>query len=142
MTIILIMESHTELRKVIKGLLEEHIMDIEIIEANSRKEGVSKAIQQKPDLVLLDVNLPDMDGITLVERIKKDVPGTKIILLTMFVNKNTKRICKLNGVTAVLGKNDIFLELIPIIKTHSKKEEDYDHRNRHSFRRNFKSSGR
>lgn len=119
-TIILIIENYRKLREVIKGLLKKHMTNLEIIEADSGKEGIAKVMQKKPAIVLLDMILPDMDGIAVAKRIKKEAPGCKIIFLTTVVDKNITRTYKPSGVKAIIGKNEIFEKLIPTIKKYSK----------------------
>ena len=130
MTSILIVENHTELRKMIKELLKKHRKSLEIIETGTGKKGISQAVVHRPDIVLLDIVLPDMDGITVARKIKKEVRESKIILLKMFVTKNVIEVYKPSFVKAIIGKNEIFEKLISIIEKYSKKTKRWDGRNR------------
>jgi DNA-binding response OmpR family regulator len=58
----------------------------EIIEAKDGKEGLAIAKSQKPDLILLDITMPKMDGIKMLSELRKDAYGkaAKIIILTNF----------------------------------------------------------
>lgn len=49
-------------------------------------QAVSTAVQLKPDIALVDIELPGMDGITLTQRIKEILPDTRIIILTHYTN--------------------------------------------------------
>ena len=80
---VLIVDDHTLFREGLKSLLERR-ETLEIIgEAANGEDGVSKAIDLKPDVVLMDLNLPDISGIDAIKMILKSVPGTKIIMLTV-----------------------------------------------------------
>jgi len=55
-----------------------------VIAANNGKEGLEKASQEKPDLILLDTNMPEMNGYEMLERIRKDnvLKDTPVIMVT------------------------------------------------------------
>ena len=55
-----------------------------VITANNGKEGIEKALQEKPDLILLDTNMPVMNGHEMLERIRKDsvLKNTPVIMVT------------------------------------------------------------
>lgn len=62
--------------------------DMEVVgEAESGTEALNKAIYLKPDILLLDIQLGDMDGLEVTERIKLQVPDVKVVLLTGFPNE-------------------------------------------------------
>ncbi len=85
---ILIVEDEAPLRAILKdNLLYEGFA---VIEARDGKEGLSLAKKEKPDLILLDILMPKMDGITMMEKLRKERWGRNIpiILLTnLGVNK-------------------------------------------------------
>jgi DNA-binding NarL/FixJ family response regulator len=80
---ILIAEDHTILREGLKKLLSCH-SDFEVVgEARDGLEAVESAAYLKPDLVLLDLSMPRMDGVEAIQEIKKKSPSTKILVLTV-----------------------------------------------------------
>ncbi|SPD76127.1 Two component transcriptional regulator, LuxR family [uncultured Desulfobacterium sp.] len=80
---ILIAEDHTILREGLRALLCTD-PDIEIIgEARDGREAVRCVENLVPDLVLMDLSMPKMDGLSAIKEIKKTRPGTKIIALTV-----------------------------------------------------------
>src|SRR5581483_7650867 len=76
---VLIIEDELSIRRFLKPSLENH--DFKIIEAESGVEGLALASSHKPDIILLDLGLPDMDGLDVLKRLREwtTVP---IIILT------------------------------------------------------------
>ena len=82
-TRILIVDDHTLFREGMKALLSRQ-ESVEIIgEASNGKEGIEKAISLSPDVVLMDLNMPDMTGIEAIGHILEVKPDTKILMLTV-----------------------------------------------------------
>jgi NarL family two-component system response regulator LiaR len=81
---VLIVDDHAIVRKGIRALIVE-IEDIEVVgEAGNGSEGVSQTESLKPDVVLMDLVMPVMDGITAISQIKSLQPDMHIIVLTSF----------------------------------------------------------
>ena len=60
-------------------------MDIEVIgEARDGKEAISKAKELKPDIVLMDVRMPNMNGLTATRKLKQIMPEVRTIILTIY----------------------------------------------------------
>jgi two-component system response regulator (stage 0 sporulation protein F) len=66
-----------------------------VFTAYNAKDALSLVGQESPDLVLLDVKLPDMNGLEVLRLIKKDAPRTKIIMLTVSDDEDTREKAKL-----------------------------------------------
>ena len=81
---ILVVDDDIDFVQPIRKLLE--VNGYEVIEARNGKEGIEKARSEKPDLILLDVQLPDIDGLEVVKRIRaSEVDGSvSIIALTSY----------------------------------------------------------
>ena len=60
---------------------------LEILEAADGQQAVSLAENRLPDLVLLDIQMPMMDGITALRQIKRRRPVTRVVVLTMFADR-------------------------------------------------------
>jgi len=54
-----------------------------VADAANGREAVQKAIELKPDVAVVDIGMPEMDGIDVARQIRAEVPGTKILVLTM-----------------------------------------------------------
>src|SRR5205814_1635543 len=58
--------------------------DIEVVDSATRgTEGVEKAKKLQPDIVLMDINMPDMNGIQATEKILQTVPGVAVIMMSV-----------------------------------------------------------
>lgn len=84
---IMIVDDHALVRDGIKALLE-NVDDIELVgEAEDGHEAVKNAGYYAPDLVLMDIQLPDTDGIEAAKSIKKLNPAIKVLFLSMEINE-------------------------------------------------------
>ena len=81
---ILIVDDRPEVVELVRVILEGE--DYEIVDASNGKEALKKARLEKPDLVLLDVVMPKMDGFEVCRKLKKD-PQTKEIPIIMLTAK-------------------------------------------------------
>jgi two-component system response regulator AtoC len=79
---VLIIDDEKNIREIFSMLLEEkgYVVDT----AETGNEGISRARKFGPDVVLLDMNLPDITGLETLSRIKESLPGTDIIIITAF----------------------------------------------------------
>lgn len=81
---ILVVDDHALIRKGLKQLLEDS-PDLKIAgEAESGIQAINMVRTQHFDLMLLDINLPDMHGIEVLKRFKSEQPDLKIIVLSMY----------------------------------------------------------
>ncbi len=87
---ILIVEDNEKNRTLVKDVLQ--YFGYEVIEAGDGKEGIKMAKEHKPDLILMDIQMPFMDGITAGRILKNDLEtkGIKLIALTSFAMKGDK----------------------------------------------------
>ena len=81
--IVLIADDHEVLRRGIRALLEARPEWKICGEASTGREAVEKTRKLRPDLLLLDLTMPEMDGLEAIPRVLDECPGTKIVVLTM-----------------------------------------------------------
>ncbi|CAC7213291.1 Two component transcriptional regulator VraR, LuxR family [Staphylococcus aureus] len=82
---VLFVDDHEMVRIGISSYLSTQ-SDIEVVgEGASGKEAIAKAHELKPDLILMDLLMEDMDGVEATTQIKKDLPQIKVLMLTSFI---------------------------------------------------------
>lgn len=81
---ILIVDDHHIVREGLRSLLETEPNIVVIGEAKDGEEAVNHTIDLNPDVVLMDIRMPIMNGIEATRQIKARVPGTRIIILSSF----------------------------------------------------------
>ena len=79
MSKILVVDDEAQIRKLLKRFLEAK--DYDVITASSGKEALEK-IKEKPTIVLLDVMMPDMNGLQVLSKIKESAPSIEVIMIT------------------------------------------------------------
>ena len=84
---VLIVDDHSVVRTGLRVFLDLQ-PDIEVVgEASDGSEGVAVARRLEPDVVLMDLLMPNMDGITAIGRIKAERPDTEIVTMTSFIEE-------------------------------------------------------
>ncbi len=84
---ILIVDDHSVLRAGIRALLDMQ-PDFEVVgEAGNGQEAIARVRELRPDVVLMDIGMPGMDGLAATREIKSFQPDTKILILTQHENK-------------------------------------------------------
>lgn len=103
---ILIVEDETSLRNALRDklILEGFV----VLEAKNGEEGLDVALRNHPDLILLDIIMPKMDGLTMLKKLREDVWGknTKVILLTNLSDNEKVSEALLRGSYDYLVKSD------------------------------------
>jgi len=78
---IMIVDDSAFMRKIVRGVLEK-LNYTDIIEAGTGKDAISRFKNEKPDLILLDIIMPDIGGIDVLREIKGINPAAKVIMVT------------------------------------------------------------
>lgn len=113
---ILLVDDHDDFRTTVKDYLVGHNLGLEIFEANSGEMGVIKASCVKPDIVLMDISLPNEDGFEAARQIMEDHPDCDIIILTLFDVTIFKKAAEKIKVRAFIGKDEVYNKLLPVLK--------------------------
>jgi DNA-binding NarL/FixJ family response regulator len=80
---ILIVDDHPLFREGLKALLARYVEYTVVGEAGSGREGLRLTAELEPDLVLMDISLPDLSGIEATHSIRQEHPGVRVAILSM-----------------------------------------------------------
>ncbi|WP_170610924.1 response regulator [Ruegeria arenilitoris] len=78
---ILVVEDQADNRRILRDLLGNY--GFEVLEAENGAQGVDRAIAEKPDLILMDIQMPELDGYDATRQIKKHPIGTNIPIIAV-----------------------------------------------------------
>lgn len=110
-------EDHKLMRVGLRSLFEE-FPEINIIaEAQTGKEAIEKIRQSRPEVVLMDIGLPDINGIELTKKILEQFEGIKVIMLTSHLSEQEILDSLAAGANAYVMKDINTEVLVMIIKT-------------------------
>ena len=113
---VLVVDDISETRENIRKLLQFEA-DIEVVgAARSGKEAIQLSSETQPDVVLMDINMPDMDGITATEIIRKQSPSIQVVILSVQGDQNYMRRAMLVGARDFLTKPPMVDELTSTIR--------------------------
>jgi DNA-binding NarL/FixJ family response regulator len=110
-------DDHTIMREGLRSMLENELGVTVIAQAENGREAVEKARTLKPDLVIMDVSMPDMNGIEATRRIVGDDPQIRVIALSMHADKRFVGEMLNAGVAGYLLKHSAMDELQQAIQS-------------------------
>ncbi|MGE0268718.1 MAG: response regulator [Candidatus Omnitrophota bacterium] len=113
---LLMVDDNCEFRAILKSYLITQNLNLEIFEATSAEMAVTKASFVKPHIILMDINLPKLNGLAAAREILKDLPACHLIILTMFEIEAFKKAAKDVNAFDFIAKSDIYERLVPAIK--------------------------
>jgi len=112
---ILLVDDHALVRNGLSSVLRYHT-ELQVVgEAADGQEAVALAVALKPDVVVMDVNMPRMDGVEASKRIKRELPGTVVIGLSMHEGGHHENAMRESGAAAYLTKDAAAERLIETI---------------------------
>ncbi|KKN13234.1 hypothetical protein LCGC14_1008390 [marine sediment metagenome] len=114
---VLLVEDHHVVRKGIAYLLSME-KDIDMIgEAEDGNKAINMAKDLCPDVVIMDITMPNLNGIDVVKQIRKSIPETKVLILTMHTREQYIRQALREGASGYLLKESTQEELANAIRT-------------------------
>jgi DNA-binding NarL/FixJ family response regulator len=114
---ILIVDDHDLMRRGIKALLQSHAGWEVVGEAHTGREAVAKAEELKPDVAILDISMPDLNGIEAARRIRKSAPNTEVLILSVHYSDQLIRDILEAGVRGYIVKSDSDRDLAIAVET-------------------------
>lgn len=102
---VLLVDDHTLFRSGIRSLLQRHPEFNVVGEAADGFEGIKRALQLQPQVVLLDLNMPGMSGVETLQLMRQDCPDTAIVMLTVSEDAEDLSVALKAGASGYLLKN-------------------------------------
>lgn len=115
---VLLVDDEPSLRKVMRRVLERRGLEV-VGEAGDGQEAVDKCRELNPDVVVLDVRMPTMDGLTALKAIKALSPSPRVVMNSAYEDDAFKRDAAAAGAAAFLLKGALVSAAIEIITERS-----------------------
>lgn len=112
---ILIADDHDIIREGIKSVLKPHPEYQVCAEAANGEQALEKVRELKPDILLLDISMPKVSGLDIIERVKRASGKTKIIMITVYKLGAYVLKAMRAGVNGYINKDNVAEELIPAL---------------------------
>jgi DNA-binding NarL/FixJ family response regulator len=138
---ILIADDHDLMRRGLKALLESHPGWTVCAEAHTGREAVSKAEELKPDIVILDITMPELNGVEAARRILKGSPNTEILVLSVHYSDQLIRDILDAGVRGYIVKSDSDRDLVVAVEALANHKPFFTPRATELILNNFNSKG-
>ena len=114
---VLVADDHTIVRQGVVGILRR-TEDLDVVaEAANGDEALARTLETKPDVVVLDINMPCLNGFEAARRIRRTLADTRILILTMYDDAEYVLKMRRAGVAGYLVKDGAASELIDAIRT-------------------------
>lgn len=104
---ILVVDDNPSVRHYLRAILEQQSSWEVCGEARSGAEALQKAVEDAPDLILLDYQMPDSNGIEIAKRISQLCPKVAILMVTLHLSKQLIEAARLVGIRGACAKQDI-----------------------------------
>lgn len=120
MTDILLADDHEVVRRGVRALLEAHHGFVICGEASNGREAVEMAVQHQPNVVVLDISLPILNGVDAARQIRKQAPGSEILIFTMHDSEDIIREALNVGARGCLLKSEADQQIVPAVEALSR----------------------
>ena len=112
---ILVADDHELVRRGIRGQLRARRGWIIVGEAMNGRETVEKVSKLKPDVAIIDISMPDLDGLQVTRQIREAAPSTEIVILTMHESDQMVRRVLEAGARGYVLKSDLAAHLVKAV---------------------------
>ena len=113
---LLIVDDNPVVRELVKRLVQTDPEMKVVAEAGDGEEAVRLARELSPDVVLMDLSMPRLDGIQATQRIKADRPEAKVVILTVHADEAYRKAAVESGADGFLSKKTLAAGLVPTLK--------------------------
>ena len=109
---IVIVEDHLMIRDVVRKVCSSEFGYTVVGETDSGVQAVEMILKHRPDAVVLDLSLPDMDGFNVADRVLKAIPSLRILMLSSHCDDYTLFRVEKSGVHGFIDKNSNTIEIL------------------------------
>jgi DNA-binding NarL/FixJ family response regulator len=113
---VVVVDDAADYREIVRSLLVSLPVVTFAGEAADGQEGLAVVLRYRPDIVITDLVMPQLDGIELTRRIRQELPQTKIILMSSFTEDAYRLMASDSGADAFVHKGVIYDALLPAIR--------------------------
>ncbi|MGH9501806.1 MAG: response regulator [Terriglobales bacterium] len=114
---ILVADDHEVMRLGIRNLLEVRPGWSICAEANNGQEAVEKTLQFHPDIIIMDITMPVMNGLDAANEIIKKEPKIPVILFSLHISDDLYRHFRTDGIRGAVAKGDAARDLVVAVET-------------------------
>ena len=119
---VLIADDHAVVRTGLSAMLGTEKDIVVIGQAKNGKEAVSKSIEQHPDVIVMDLRMPEMDGVEAIAKLHEKLPETRILVLTSFGEADDVAHALEAGAAGAITKTAEDAELVEVVRKIAKGE--------------------
>jgi DNA-binding NarL/FixJ family response regulator len=113
---VLVVDDHAGFRRAVTSALKM-VRDVEVIgEASGGVEGAERAVRDDADLVLMDLSMPDLDGIESMRRIHEEKPDLPVVILTAHADPGVEKEAREAGASGFLAKGGALEDLVVMLQ--------------------------
>lgn len=113
---ILIADDHEIIRRGLKALLSSRVGWVICAEAATGREAISKAEEHRPDIVVMDISMPGLNGLEATRKIRKVLPKTEVVVLSLHYSDQLVREVLDSGARSYILKSDASRDLFQAIE--------------------------
>lgn len=114
---VLVADDHEVMRMGIRNLLEVQPGWSVCAEANNGREAVEKTLQHHPDVIVMDISMPVMNGLEAASQITRKEPQIPVILFSLHLSEDLYRHFKTDGIRGAVAKGDAARDLVLAVET-------------------------
>jgi DNA-binding NarL/FixJ family response regulator len=114
---VVVADDAAEFRAIVRFVLATAPKMMTVVgEAADGEEALALVLSEQPDIVITDMLMPRLNGIELVRRIKEELPGTKVIVMTSYTEDTYRHLALVGGADGFVSKDVLARDLLPPIR--------------------------
>ncbi len=121
---LIIVDDHEAFRQALARMLEQ-VSDIDIVgQAGDGREGLKLAADLKPDTVVVDFSMPELDGLAVTRQLKAWPKPPRVVMMSFHAEPEYREMALATGADAFITKAELHRELLPLLERFIRTTED------------------